>query len=512
MKNDKNSAVFKSVSLVTALSVLEKGLGFLYRIVLSRLIGAEGLGLYHVALSLFSLFLTLGTGGIPVTVSRFISKSKAEKNLKGEREAVSAGVCLCLFLTLPALCIFLPFANKIPFLFSDTRAVSVFRILLLGLGFSSLYAVLRGSFWGNKRFFLSALLELAEETVMVIAGVLLLQNVSSPEAGANLAGVAVVISYLFSFSASTLCFFVLGGRLASPKKSLKPLFGATLPITSVRGSASLINSAVAVLFPAMLVKSGVPTSEALGLYGAVTGMAMPVLMIPATVISSLSLVLLPELSEDFYKKNTTRLYKNLARGISVSVLLACVLLPFFYAFGERIGTLAFASVTAGKLIKTGCWILLPMSVSMITTSMLNSMGFEKQTFVFYFIGAGVILLCILLLPALLGAHAYIVGLGASFLITAFCNLFLLYKKCGSFFKKHGKFLRRILLKAGCSVLPLSVFARLCLNLLSPFFSAFLCIFLSALLCAVCTLLLYYVLGLLPEKIIFPFKRKKVGKI
>lgn len=135
MKNDKNSAVFKSVSLVTALSVLEKGLGFLYRIVLSRLIGAEGLGLYHVALSLFSLFLTLGTGGIPVTVSRFISKSKAEKNLKGEREAVSAGVCLCLFLTLPALCIFLPFANKIPFLFSDTRAVSVFRILLLGMSF-----------------------------------------------------------------------------------------------------------------------------------------------------------------------------------------------------------------------------------------------------------------------------------------------------------------------------------------------------------------------------------------
>lgn len=75
-KHSKNAraaaktTVYTTASLVTALSVAERGLGFLYRIVLSRLIGAEGLGLYQVALSLFSVFLTLGTGGIPVTVSR----------------------------------------------------------------------------------------------------------------------------------------------------------------------------------------------------------------------------------------------------------------------------------------------------------------------------------------------------------------------------------------------------------------------------------------------------------
>ena len=76
--------VFANASIVTFLSIAERGLGFLYRIVLSRLIGAEGLGLYQVALSLFSLFLTLGTGGIPISVSRMISKSKAENNPQGE--------------------------------------------------------------------------------------------------------------------------------------------------------------------------------------------------------------------------------------------------------------------------------------------------------------------------------------------------------------------------------------------------------------------------------------------
>ena len=54
--------IYRTAAVVTGLSIAERALGFLYRIVLSRLIGAEGLGLYQVALSVFSVFITLGTG------------------------------------------------------------------------------------------------------------------------------------------------------------------------------------------------------------------------------------------------------------------------------------------------------------------------------------------------------------------------------------------------------------------------------------------------------------------
>ena len=46
--------IYRTAAVVTGLSIAERALGFLYRIVLSRLIGAEGLGLYQVALSVFS--------------------------------------------------------------------------------------------------------------------------------------------------------------------------------------------------------------------------------------------------------------------------------------------------------------------------------------------------------------------------------------------------------------------------------------------------------------------------
>lgn len=479
------SRILTAATLVTGLSIAERALGFLYRIVLSRLIGAEGLGLYQVALSFFSVFLTLGTGGIPITVSRLITKSKAESDPKGASGAFTAGVALSLALTLPVCLIFGVFGKNFSFLFSDERCLPVFQVLLIGLIFSSLYAVVRGAFWGEKEFLTPSVLELAEESVMVLAGVLFLQNVTEPLLGARNAAWAAVVSYLFSFTASFICFFVRGGKLSSPKKQLKPTFISTLPLTSVRLSGTLVNSAVAVLFPAMLVRAGVSDSEALTLLGVVSGMALPILMIPATVIGSLSLVLIPELSEDFFRKNEERLYKNVERGLRVALLVAFFLLPFFYALGEDLGKLAFSNALAGEIIAKSCPLLLPMSLSMITTSMLNSLGFERRTFLYYFIGAAAMLLCIFFLPAVLGVYAYIFGLGASFVITVALNLLLLFQKCRGIFRAHGKRLLSTLARATLALLPLSLLGKL----LSAFFKLILGEMLATFATALCLFLL-----------------------
>ena len=491
--------VYQTASVVTGLSVAERALGFLYRILLSRLIGAEGLGLYQVALSLFSVFLTIGAGGIPISVSRLISKSKAENDALGERSAFSAGAALCLLLTLPVAIVFGIFAPRMNFLFSDARCAGVFRILLIGLIFSSLYAVIRGYFWGNKEFLIPSVLEIAEESVMVIAGVLLLQNVSTPESGAHLAAWAVVLSYLFSFTASTLCFFFKNGKISSPKKMLKPLFNASLPITSVRVSGSLVNSAIAVLLPVALIRAGASESEAMRLFGIVSGMAIPILFIPSTVIGSLSLVLVPELSEDFYRKNKQRLYKNLRRGLRVSFMIACMLIPMFFVLGDDLGEIAFSNATAGEIITRSCPILLTMSLKMITTGMLNSMGFEKKTFAYYFIGAAVMLASILLLPRYCGVYAYVIGLGASYLINAVCNLKLLGKECPELFQKDDKASLRKMGFALAAILPVSLIGLSFQALFSKIFGELVCAIAVGIVMAIATVSVYFLCGLLPKK-------------
>ncbi len=499
--------VFANASIVTGLSVAERSLGFLYRIVLSRLIGAEGLGLYQISLSLFSLFLTVGTGGIPITVSRMISKAKAENNLLGESRAVGAGIVGCLLLSLPVSLFIGIFGNKLSFLGFKNNTFQVFRILLVGLSFSCVYAVIRGSFWGNKEFLIPSITEIAEETVMVIAGVLLLQSVASPLDGARKAAWAVVVSYLFSFTLSIFLFLLRGGKVSAPKKHLKPLFSASLPITSVRASGSLVNSAVAVLLPAMLVKSGMTKASATSLFGVISGMVLPVLFVPSTIIGSIALVLVPELSEDFYRNNTKRLYANIRRGLKFSFLVACALIPFFFALGNDLGALAFSNAQAGAMIKNSCLVLLPMSLTMISTAMLNSLGFEKQTFAFYFVGAAALLICIIALPSVCGGYAYVIGLFASFALTAVCNLVFLLKKCPFFEKRWGQVCVHEYLPAFLGILPISLFGMFLHNILLPYTGAFLNLCICSLAILLFTLAYYLAIG----NVTLPKKGRKSGK-
>lgn len=458
--------LYKTTAIVTGLSIAERGLGFLYRVLLSRLIGAEGLGLYQVALSVFSVFLTVGTGGIPVTVSRLTTKYKAEENEKRERGIAAAGISAALLLTLPVALIFLFFGNGFTFLFADDRALSLFRILLVGLCLSAVYAAVRGCFWGNKQLILPSLIELIEEAVMVIVGVFLLRGVSNAFDGATRATVAVVVSYLVSFLTAVLCFFARGGKLGNPKTEFKPLFSAAMPVTAVRAGGSLINSAIAVLLPVMLIRAGATESEALRLFGIVSGMVIPVMFMPSTVIGSLALVLMPELSEDFYRKRTEALSKNIERGIFTTVLVACFLIPLLAVLGNTAGLLLYSNQTAGEMIGYCAPVLLPMSLSMITTSVLNSLNFEKQTLRFYFIGSALSILSIVLLPRAIGIYAYPVGLALSFLFTAVANLVFLHKKS----PLSGRLFRRCALCAAL-VLPVSLVGKLLSALLFRSFSA-----------------------------------------
>ena len=73
-----NMNLYRTAALVTAFSAAEHCLGFLYRILLSRTLGPEGLGVYQVALTVFAVFLTISSSGLPVTLSRTISKHRAD--------------------------------------------------------------------------------------------------------------------------------------------------------------------------------------------------------------------------------------------------------------------------------------------------------------------------------------------------------------------------------------------------------------------------------------------------
>ncbi|MBQ9117715.1 MAG: oligosaccharide flippase family protein [Clostridia bacterium] len=483
MKNHGN--VYQTTALVTFFSVAERALGFLYRIVLARLLGAEGLGVYQIALSHFAFFRTVGGGGLPVATARLIAK-KGDDKYNGAGKILAAACFLSLCITLPL--------TVIPSFISTVS--STLKILLIGLSFTCVYAVVKAFFWGNNQFLFPALLEIGEEIVSVVAGVLLLRFFGvncTAVSGANLAAVACVIACVVSCLVSLfllLTFPKKARKLSLSKDTLKEVGGAALPVTAMRAGSTLISSAVALIFPAMLIKAGMSSAEATAAFGVVTGMALPLLAMPMTLVGSFSLVLMPKLTEDYYQQRHERLYQNVERGLSCAVFVACLLFPFFFALGENIGLLTYENALAGEMLKNCCLLLLPMSVCMIINTVLNSMGFERKTLLFYLIGAAAMMLCIFFLPSLLGVYAYAVGLLTQYLVSGTLGAVTLFKR-----RKPSRFFLRKVALAIAFTLPVLFLGQGCMQLFARFFGVLPSMALTAVCMLVANGALYLVFGL-----------------
>lgn len=479
-------------------------MGFIYRIFLSRSIGSEGVGLYQIALSVFAVLLTVSCSGIPVTISRLMTKYKALGQPQKERSVISAGLLLAVIISLPLLLVFLLGHGAFGFLFTDERCMAVFLIVLPALTFNCVYSVLRGVFWGNKDFLPYSIIELLEEVVMIILGVVLITGATSVFEGAKRAAFAVLGSYVFSFAAGMAVFFLRGGRFANPKKELVPLFGSVLPITAMRTANSVITSLVSIILPLRLVAAGLTNTEALSLFGSAFGMAMPLLFVPSTVLGSFVLVLIPEISENYYKRDAVSLKANIEKAVKLSVFTSCLFIPLYLVLGEEIGVLVYHDAQSGVYLAHSAFLMLFMGISGLSTSVLNSMGLEKKTLLYYIVSALVMLACIWFLPKFIGVYSLIAGFTVVYGATSVMNLRLINKKS----RVKPNYLKFVLLGIAF-LIPSAAVGFLLENLLIDYLGNLLTLIVIGGVMTVFNVLLYAVFGLIDLSVLkkLPILRK-----
>jgi len=232
-------------------------------------------------------------------------------------------------------------------------------------------------------------------------------------------------------------------------------------------------------------------------------MAFPLIFMPSTIIGSLALVLVPELSTDYYSHNFPHLKSNIEKALKFSCLVACIIIPVFLSFGEQIGEFLYSSKDAGKYIVKGAIMMLPMSLSMISTSMLNSLNKEKRTLASYFVGASVMILSIIFLPAILGIDALTVGMLLNFTLSAIINLIMLYKTS----PEKIEFLKYLFVSA-MTVIPTATFGVFLKNLLILKTNLTVSTIAGVFVTAVFSFLLFWIFGLFDflESKIKPFKK------
>jgi len=434
------STFVHAVALITIFAAATRAIGFVFRIFLSRLLGAELLGVYQIALSFFMVFVTIIASGLPLIISKETAAIKSkEQDPRAYRKAVlsmtSAGLILSLMMSIIICVIVLAGQYFFSGLFTDQRSMQILIVLIPSTLAYSVYTTLRAVWWGEKRFMLLGLTELAEQIIRVIVLVVFLLFAFLFVDLAQLAAFSYLVA-LFLGAILVVIIFLKTTRekqrvkMADAKPYLKPLLKSSTPITTVRGLASIALPIIAITLPWRLVATGMSHTEAISLFGIMVGMTLPLLTIPQTVISSIATALVPELSAAVQNNRKEEVKAKIVGCIKFTLMINFLLLPVFMAVGTGIGVFLFDEPYAGYYLVRSAWVMIPISLSQITNTILNSMGAETKAMKNYIIGSVFLFLAIWFLPYYIGVNALVVGLGICMMIASVLNLILISKLTG----------------------------------------------------------------------------------
>lgn len=461
-------SLVKTVALITGFSILTRIAGFLFRVYLSRAIGAEALGLYQVAFSVFIVLLTIVSSGLPFIVSRLTASYRVGENHKKQSGLLMSAIIIGLVVSVLLCGCVLIFRNVFSRLFTDASCMMILIVLLPALVFSSVYSVVRGALWGQGNYFALCVSEFFEQIVRIFVCVLMLSPVASVVTNSVSAAWSLTIACAASMIFVLLLYFIYGGRLSKPK-DFKQLLRRSTPITGVRVGGSLAQPLVALIIPARLMSIGYSSSQAMSLFGVAVGMTMPLLFVPSALIGALSTALVPDISMAVAKEDTKHIETRIRTSIIFALFISAMAVPLFAGAGEEIGQFLYGNSLSGLILASSAWIMLPMGLNNITSSLLNSLGYEIRSCINYFIGAIVMFLAMWFLPIICGINALFWGMGLCMCVTSALNFFMLKRKTKISLKLFKPLSLLCLITLPCAAL-VSFIDKLCVMVMPAFFA------------------------------------------
>ena len=287
--------LFRNAAILTIAGFISRIFGFLFRIFLSRSFGEESVGLYQMIFPLYILCLSLSTAGLQTAVSRITAEKTALGHNKEADGVLTAALCLAVVISLIEILVIQDQAGSIAgSLFGDDRCMELILIISYALPFAAVHSCICGRSLGLGDTMLPVASQLIEQCVRILTVVLLwiFLRTCGLTPSIRLAAAGVVAGEM-----AAALFTVRGLRLQRPVRAgIRELFAFSAPLTANRTALTLLQSIEAVSIPASLIRYGMSATQAVSLYGVLTGMALPCILFPSALTGSVSTVLLPAVS------------------------------------------------------------------------------------------------------------------------------------------------------------------------------------------------------------------------
>lgn len=386
-----NSKFLKGTLILTASSIVVKIIGSLNWIILSRVLGGEGIGLYQMGFPIYLMAITVSSAGVPVAISIITSEKLAKKDYRGAKRVFTVSLRLLLLTGLV-------FSSALFFgadflinqhIIRDARAYYSIIALAPAVFFVTFLASFRGYLQGWQIMTPTATSEVVEQltrviTMLVFADLFMPYGLAYAAGGASMgAGVGAICALL------VLMWFYrrLKKRLQKeieeqdtnvPQESaghiIKRLLRLALPVSLTSLMLPIGANLDLLIVPQRLEVAGFNVRHATELFGYLTGMAVPLVNLATIFTAAMTISLVPSISESKALHNLIAIREKIRIAFRVAMIITFPCFMGLYFFGEKVASLIYNAPKAAGAIETMSIGILFLGMHQISTGILQGLG------------------------------------------------------------------------------------------------------------------------------------------
>lgn len=454
-----NKRIFmKNTALMTGTSLLLRTLGIVFRIFISNRVGAEGMGLYQLVFSIYVLGSTFAAAGIITAVTRMVGEQLIRQDTRAVHRVMRLSVGICLLVGLVSALLLYGLAESLGRLMGDVRTVPALRLSGLALPFIGVSSCIKGYFAARRRAGPPSLSQILEQLTR-IGGILLMLRLAGEGCSLSTACCIIIVGDALSEALSCGVLTVVyrrdirhhcprrkPGQATVPRRILaKELMLIALPLTAGRYLTTALRTAENILVPARLTLFTHSDALSLEQFGAVKGMALPLIFFPSAFLMTISSLLIPELSDAHALGQRRQVASLVERTLHVTLIGAMLIGCFFTVLGRELGEYLYHDATVGLFLQILGPLTPIMYVDSIATGMLKGLGEQVSSLWYSVADSAVRIGLILWLLPRYGITGFLLVMVVSNLLTACLSTHRLLETSGSLLRPYRWFFGPLLI-------------------------------------------------------------------
>lgn len=406
----------------------------IFGIYVSNTITTEALGVFQLIMVTYMFGITLASSGVNIACTRVISEEFAFGNDFGVKKASKQCIKISLVLSLIASFIF--YINSdfiVKYCFESRVSSNIVYLICIALPLISVCSAISGYFVAVRRVAKTVVGQFLEQISKIIATIILFNQYASSGDLESICFALIlgdVISEVVAFTYSIIIYvFDMNYHFSNLKSSsassfLSRIFRILVPVAFTSYIKSGLSTVKQLIIPSSLRKNGRNLEEALSDYGIISGMAMPIVMFPASFLIAVAGLLIPEFSRYYVKEDYKKIKLYTDKLLIGTFLFSLVLTIFFWIFGDNIGNAIYHNNEVGQYIKLFSLLIPFMYADIIIDNILKGLDAQTNVMFINIIDLVVSTIFIFFFVPILGIKGYIL----SIFISEILNLSLSLRK------------------------------------------------------------------------------------